>query len=462
MLGKLYDRLPIFLQNLATTGAGMMIRRQRYSRQFFEFLARLEESDFWSLDRLIEYQDARLRDLVRHCYETVPFYRRQFDELGIRPEDIRTQSDLKHLPILTKQTVRAHRDEFLSTAPRAPSTLVDVSTSGTTGAGMTYVHEKRTVAFQWAVWWRLRRRFGVDITDWHANFGGKHIVPRDQKKPPFWRANPAMRQTYFSSFHLSERNIPFYLDRLDRGRYIWYAGYPSVISLLAEYMVDHGVRLRHPPRVVITGAETLLPTQEKVIEQAFGCPAVDTYGAAEMICNMSRCRERLYHVDMELGIIEGDVIEATDEGRVARIIATGLVDRAMPLLRYDIGDVATFVDCDCPCGRASPTAVRIEGRTEGCIRTPDGRSIGRMARIFVDLANVHESQIVQDHPDHLTVRVIRCAAYTELDERRFEQRIRDIVGPQMGITFEHVSAIPREKNGKFKAVINEVDRGGRA
>ena len=456
MKTAIYDRLPVFLQHMACTLVGLKTRRERYTPHFHRMLDWLTETDTWPVERLLEYQNAQLRNLVQHCYETVPYYHSQFDELGIKPDDIRSVDDLKVLPILTKETVRANREQFISSDVRKMK-VFDITTSGTTGAGMRFTRQRTTEALQYAVYWRFRQRFGAYMTQRHGNFGGKPVVPRSQLKPPFWRHNFAMHQTYFSTYHLSDETIPHYLDYLDRHRHEWFGGYPSALATCAKFMLDTGRRLRHRPHVVCTGSESLLPFQERWIEEAFGCPVVDTYGAAEMICSMSRCPEGVYHVDMELGVIEPDPIEVTDEGTVAKIIGTGLQDMAMPLLRYDIGDVATFIEGPCPCGLTTPMAVRIEGRTEGCIRTPDGRVIGRMARVFVNLDNVHESQIVQDQPDHLTVRVVRFDTYTDKDEQVFEQRIRSIVGSDMAISFQYVPRIPREKNGKFKAVINVTD-----
>jgi phenylacetate-CoA ligase len=433
------------------------MRRERYGRCFRRTFQWLKESDFWPYERLRDYQTRRLREMVDHCYQTVPYYHRLFDSLGVKPQDIRTAEDLKVLPILNKEEVRSNVDQFISTR-FARSELSRVTTSGTTGAGLEFWHQPTTLEFQWAVWWRFRDRFGLKLSDRHANFGGKPVVPRGQTRPPFWRQNLALHQTYFSSYHLTPENMRHYVEYLDRRRYVYYCGYPSVLSILAEFMVENSLCISRPPRLVATGSETLLLNQARLISQALGCDVVDQYGAAEQICNMSRCPKGLYHEDMEQGIIERDVVETTSEGTTARIIATGLVDMAMPLLRYDIGDLATFVDRKCPCGRASPVAIRLDGRTEAVIRTPDGRRIGRMARVFAEMDNVYESQIVQDRLDHLTVRVVRKSGYGEADEKTFRGKIEDIVGPDVRISFEYVDRIPREANGKLRAVISMLDR----
>jgi len=186
---------------------------------------------------------------------------------------------------------------------------------------------------------------------------------------------------------------------------------------------------------------------------------VDTYGAGEHICNISRCPDGRYYEDMEIGIIEYEPIENRAIEIGENIIATGLIDQAMPLLRYKIGDVVTLADKDekCPCGRAARTVGRIDGRIEDCIPTQDGRRIGRLAYVFADMVSVYESQIVQESTDHLRLLVVKAAAYTDRDEKMFEKRILDIVGSDVKITFEYVSSIPREKNGKLRTVISKLN-----
>ncbi len=192
------------------------------------------------------------------------------------------------------------------------------------------------------------------------------------------------------------------------------------------------------------------------MQEAFGCPVADQYGAAEHVCNMSQCECGNYHEDMELGIVERQFVEEHSSGVSSRIIATGLTDRAFPLLRYDIGDIATFTNSPCSCDRQTPTIRCIDGRIESCILTPDGKRIGRMAHVFADLPNVRESQIVQETVYTLTVKVVRAHGYSERDELRYKQRIQAIVGTEMNIAFEYVDRIPKEKNGKLRAVISRL------
>ncbi len=149
---KIYDRLPVPAQDLACSLKGAQIRRNRYGRAFSYYLQQYEERGSWSYDRLCEYRDRRLRRLMKHCYDTVPYYRKMFDSLGIDYRQIRRLEDLQRLPVLDKQTVNENYQDFITTAkPR--SKIITSHTSGTTGSGFVFCTTHNVLSEQWAVWW---------------------------------------------------------------------------------------------------------------------------------------------------------------------------------------------------------------------------------------------------------------------------------------------------------------------
>ncbi len=376
----IYNRSPIWLQNLACTMRGRQIMRTRYDAEFREILAFLNESQFWPLDQLQAYQDEQLEKLIRHAYDTVPYYRRVMDERKLSPADIRTAEDLNKLPVLTKDIVRREGVNMHSKGFPARQ-VVHMHTSGTTGAGLQFGVSARAIHYQWATWWRHHQRFGMDIGQPYANFSGQLVVPMEQRTPPFWRENRAMRQTYLSLYHMTPENMGHYVDMLESREFSFYAGYPSGVYLLADYLRSVNHKLTNPPKIITTGAESLMPFQIKAYQDWIGAPATEHYGLAEGSANMAHCEERNYHVDMEFCILETEPVPGSGPG-VCRIIGTGLHNYAQPFIRYDTGDMATFSAEPCPCGRQSPIATYIDGRVESFVFTPDGRRIVRLDHCF--------------------------------------------------------------------------------
>lgn len=451
---KLYVYTPVWFQNFAWSAVGIWTLLTRYNRNFYEVLRFLEESQWWSLEDQKSYQDERLRTLVRHAYDNCMYYRQLFDELNLKPSDIHTADDLKKLPILEKSTIRKHYAQMrASNWPERRK--IRVFTGGTTGTALNLISDRATHDWQWAVWWRHRRRFDLDIRDSFVEFAGRPVVPLKSMKPPIWRRNLPMRQTYVSVHHMNGPNMEALYKYLLRRNVKYFAGYPSGLYLFATYLLENGLRLRNPPKMTVTGSETLLPHQRRIIERAFDTRITDQYGASENCGNISECEYHKYHVDMEFGIIEFLPLPGMPD-QVRRIVCTSLTNPAMPLIRYNIGDIATLSNANCPCGRQAPLVEKIDGRIESYIITPDGRYLGRLDFLFKDTDAVEEAQLFQDALNHVTVRIVKSPHYTDKHEKSLMTDLRRYLGDKIRIDVDYVNEIPREPNGKFRQIISTV------
>ena len=450
---QLYSKLPVWVQNVACSLAGLNMRRSRHGRVFQEMLEFLRHSQWWSLEEQKAYQDEQLQRVIEHVYETVPYYREIFDERRLKPTDIQTVEDLPKLPILEKKTVRSRMKDLVSTTwPK--KRLVHGHTGGTTGTSLQLISDIETSPWQWAVWWRHRERFGLKLHDPFVVFAGRSVIPLDQMKPPIWRRNWPMHQTYVSIHHITKQNLPILADYLCSRKVKFYSGYPSAVYLVAVYFLENKIRLPHPPAVVTLGAETLLPHQRRAIAEAFDSVVTDQYGASEMCGNISACEKGNYHVDMEFGAIEFLPLKNMP-ANARRIVCTGFWNMAMPLIRYDIGDIATLGD-ECDCGRAAPVVEKIDGRIESYVLTPDGRQLGRLDFLFKDSENIEEAQFVQYEISSVTLNLVVSPNYSSSDEKQLLDDMRRYLGSEIIIKPEYLKSIPREANGKFRQIISKV------
>ncbi len=333
-LERLYLKLPVFAQNWACSLEGWRIKRLRYDAAFWQKLRAAEERMHWPVERMCAYRDARLREFLEHCGATVPYYRRLFAECGFDPKRLRRMEDLQQLPILTKDTVRERPEQFLSEAVPTRERIMS-HTSGTTGSGLRFAVTQDAMQEQWATWWRYRRWHGITHHTWCGYFGGRSVVPLAQKGPPFWRVNRPGRQVMFSGYHLNEQNAPVYVAELRRRRLPWLHGYPSMLALLASYVVESGDALGYSVSNVTTGAENLLPQQAAVIEQAFGVKPVQNYGMAEAVANFSEFRDERLYVDEDFAAVEF----VKNEGGGYKVVGTNFSNLATPLVRYEVGDL---------------------------------------------------------------------------------------------------------------------------
>ena len=456
---RIYPRLPVFLQNAACWYYGKREASLRFGPEFDRHLHGLIESEKWSSGEIEAYQNEKLRGLIRHAYESVPYYRERWQALKLTPDDIKTRNDLPKLPVLTKEEVRQNADRMVSQKSDRTA-LFARHTSGTTGKALHFYMTREAIAFQWAVWWRLRVRFGVNPGAWHVNFTGQRVVPITQRKPPYWRWNYPMRQVLINQQSLTPDKIASIVGLLNRRHYDFYAGYPSFIHMMSLNASEAGLRLASPPRVIFTGAENMLDFQRRDIQAFTGAMLTDHYGCTEACCNASRCPEFVYHEDFEFGIMEG--LEQSPGDPVKSIVATGFACDAFPFIRYEVGDTAVWDDQPCSCGRHSRTLQRIEGRREDYIVTPEGARIGRLDYLFKDSLNVKEAQIVQERHGELTIRLVRRPAYAMKDEMEIRRDIASWLSPTLAVQFDYVPEIPRGSNGKFRGVVSRLQSDSQA
>ncbi len=450
---RLYPKFPVLLQNAACSFYGWRESRTRFGKEFHARLGWLLESEKWSAGEIANYQDEQLRKLVRHAYDTVPFYRERMSKRKLTPQDFRSRADLSKLPILTKEDVRQNYSQLISSAARSEETVAR-HTSGTTGKSLDFLTSKRGMAFQWAVWWRHRARFGMELDAWHVNFTGKMAVPPEQSRPPYWRWNWPMHQGLVNMHHLTPAKIPAIIEFLNDHDFQYYSGYPSVLHAAAYAALEAGLKLPRPPKFIVTGAENMLDFQRRDLASFTGATLTDQYGFSEGCGNASQCTEFVYHEDFEFGIMEAVDQHTTADGVEATIVCTGFANPEFPFLRYEVGDTGLWSEpsFQCPCGRQSAVLTRILGRVDDFVVTPEGNRIMRFDYCFKGTVNIQECQVVQDRLGEIRLRIVRRPAYSGRDEELVAQEVHHWISPKLDLRFEYVDEIERERSGKFRAV----------
>jgi phenylacetate-CoA ligase len=447
----IYDASPIEVQNLACTLRGINEKNTRLGGEFNEIYNFLIQSQWWSQDDIKQYQFKKLQELVIYCYTHIPYYTQLFDSMHLKPNDIKNLADIEKIPILTKELIRENYKKLVN--PDFKGKIIHGHTSGSTGKSLQFLLSKQAIQYRWAVWFRHKSRFGIKINDPYATFTGQAAIPIKQNKPPYWRENYAMRQTVFTMHHINAQKIEAIVDRLNKGGFIYYTGYPSILFTLANLIEEKRLKISRPPNVIFTGAESLLEYQRKKISKVFNCIVTDQYGFTEGCGNASRCENDFFHEDFEFGILEcSNSVINEDGSKTGEILATGFSNMAMPFIRYKVGDTATWINVACSCGRHSQVIQKINGRNEDFIITPEGNKILRFDYIFKDTIQIAEAQIVQKELGSIIIRIVKRSGYSEKYEQTLLKEVSEKISPTLKVYFEYTSEIEREASGKFRAV----------
>ena len=454
---SIYKRMPIWAQNFLCSIQGYRLDKQRYGKEYSGLYENLLQSDFWDEPKILNYKEEQIHRILDYVYKHCPYYHKKYKAEGLTPNDFKGMDSLVKFPILTKEEVRCNWLGMVSDEYQLKD-LIMYHTSGSTGKALDFYWSKYSLQYYWAIVWRGRNRFGINKGDCHINFTGKIVVPIEQKLPPFWRYNYFLNQYMLNMQHMSKDKVKYIVDFINNSDYNFFVGYPSIIYAFADLIKEQDLLVTHSPKYIFSSAEKMYDFQQMLIENVFkDTRVVEHYGFSENAGAASKCGRDVYHEDFELGHLELSDTTKTNVGLCGNLLATGFQNLAMPFIRYDIGDTATFSEEKCICGRHSQVIVDIEGRNGDYVLTPEGAKIMRFGYIFKETSDIKESQIVQRELGSMVIRIVKRPNYNTEMEKKIVSAVREWISPTIKVDFEYVDEIPRTKAGKFRAVISELN-----
>lgn len=447
---SLYFALPQTAKNLISSVYGFQQRRARYGETFYKTLDFLRESQYWTNDKLFEYQNEQTEKFLAEVIPNTVFYKNNSRY---------QENDFKNFPIVSKQDLRRDLKNFYHQNLKNISHIW-AHTSGTTGSAIVFPISREHFEREYAFHALAYEWGGISLTnrDKVAFCSGHPVAPPDRKKPPFWVYDYANNWLYFSSYHLTSENLKSYIQELDKFQPVMLGGYPSSIYLLALAYEKYGsgkLKLKS----ISTSSETLLDFQREKIETVFQTKVFNLYGNTEKCAYIVECEKGELHLKMEHSKVEilNDQNEPCVFGETGRLVSTCFGNRAFPLIRYDLGDVVTISENQkSVCGRGGVLIEKIIGRIEDYIVTPDNRFVGRLDHLFKDSLNVREAQIIQKQKDEITIRLVCENDFSESDEQLILNEAHLRLGNKIKINFEQVSEIARTANGKFRFIVSEI------
>lgn len=414
----------------------------------------LESTQWWGPEALRVWRSARLRELLTHAYARVPFYRSRIDAAG-GVERCLEDDGFAALPLLTKDDMRHHAPELLTESPRG---LVAGMTSGTTGAPIRVWHDDSFTSWLRALQRRAFLWFGVEPTQPSFYFGG----------PPHTLLGKAKQRVIDYSivrrcavcYDMSPKALDRVINQLRRFRPRWVSGFPSALYPLVLRAEETSVPLHDLGiRLVLPVSEITPPGFREAFQRVFGAPILLEYGCVEIGAMAFSCPAGSLHISHEHVVFEvlGRDGRPVAPGEVGRVVLTPLVAKTMPLLRYELGDLARLEVGPCPCGRypGMPWIAQMEGRSFDEMFDADGRAwhafiVYYALKEVFDPRVFREFQCVQERKGELRLLIVPGASFEPAIADKLAAAVKVKVGGPLEVKWEKVDQIDREGSGKFK------------
>ena len=404
------------------------------------------EAAKWCLREYNDYQQMRLSEMIEHAICNVPYYSKHKDDY--------VGKSLHEMPVLAKHDVRQAPRHFYARNVRKYRAH---TTSGTSGSQLTIRMSYHTHSLMQAGMERNYEQYGLSGISRLVALTGFFRPSVAAEGPISWR-DYIGRRLFFNIYQMKDGNVDRYRKAFCRFKPSAVFGYASAVYLLASLFQRNNIDIPKGIKVCMTTSEVLFDDWREVIENVFKAPVADQYGSQEGQCLATECPAGIKHINPEHGIMEvvDDKGKPVPPGAEGRILLTGIGNDAMPLIRYDIGDIASMPELSkpCSCGLRWPVLGKVSGRSGDIVWTPDGRPITYLDyHATKDVPGIIESQFIQDQEDHLRVLIVKSEDFSSEQEAAVRGEIQRRCQYSFRVDMEYVESIPRGARGKFKAVV---------
>ena len=412
----------------------------------------------WDRQQLEKFQTKRLRSIVEHAYDSVPFYHERFTQAGIYPNAIKSLSDLSKLPLIKKEELRREDPKRLVSSNYELTRLKVRRTSGSSGKPFQIYIDSSEDAWRKAIYMRANISCGQKMRDrWVALTAPHHFSDT---------TNIQRRLGIFAEKCISVfESVDEQIKQVENARPDVLDGYSSSLLLLAKEVEQRKIETI-TPRIIFGTAELIDSLSIKYVEKTFNASFYDQFGCSEVDRTAWQCPEKVgYHMDIDSVITQfvdenGNEVSTGEKGEVAY---TSLFNYAMPLIRYAVGDVGVPSDEECPCGRSLPLMKVVEGRKDSLLHLPSGRllsprAITNAVAEFID--KIVQYRVVQRKIDLLEIYIQKK---NHVDEGQLQTELvkhlnslLSLDKQYVSINVEFVKEMPKSKTGKLMAVSSEL------
>jgi phenylacetate-CoA ligase len=419
-----------------------------------QHLKTIKQLEFAGRERIQELMNEKLEQLLLHAYNNVPYYQELLPECGVVRDGKVILDNFSSIPVLTKDIIRAQGKNLYSSDYQSRKTYENTS-GGSTGEPVRFIQDRQYDDWNIATKLYFNLVLGKDLGQPEIKFWGSdrdilagNLTAKDRLINFFYN------RRFFNSYRLGEQEIRRLIALNNRFKPVAYWAYMESALELSNYLSRHKLYF-HPPKIVVSTIGPLTEEVKERIESNMNCKVYNQYGSREVGVVSCQCqKQRSMHTFPWWNYVE--ILDEQDravENQEGRVIVTTLYNYSMPLIRYDIGDVAITGGWGCDCGRNSMLLKKVVGRTLGYFKKADGSLAHShflvQALFFRDW--IKRFQIIQDEINHVLIKV-QLNDNAHADQSDLEDIVRKtkiLMGESCNVDFEYVQDIERTPSGKF-------------
>jgi phenylacetate-CoA ligase len=392
---------------------------------------------------------------ARHC----EFYRERFKQAGLTRESDLVMENLIHIPALTKRDVQDHFAELASSGISRRNWREN-SSGGSTGNPVVllqdahYRKEGNAITFASDIiqGWNYGNRVGYL---WGAQRDTSAIRGAVGSMTNYLR-----NRRYYDSFDMAPAQMRRFHQDLTEFHPHNLIAYAGSAFLFASFLLNERIKPDYPSKTIITSAETLTEEMRSKIVECFGVPVFNRYGSREVGNIASECSSHQglhLHLDKCLEVVDGESGRPLLE-EPGKILVTLFSNLAMPLIRYDVGDIGILTEDECDCGLHAPMLRQVLGRSSDFIASPSGRMIHGeyFTHIFYGHRNVRQFLFVQETRSRFIVKIVSSRQMESGEKSHILDEIKLILGDSAEVRMELVDRIPPLISGKYRFTVSQV------
>lgn len=403
----------------------------------------LQCSSHWTQEQIEDYQNQKLKSLIRYTVENVPFYKEYFQIHGMTSDAIQSISELEKMPIVDKNLMRKEGINRFASEKFPSNKRILSHSSGSTGEPFAFYISKESDSVNTA---------SKLLTWYYAGYrlGDKYMKIANANRKSFLKKTQDLLNNciYIPFTSLNNESIVEILDKIEKNKPQIIRSYPAPLYIISQFRNKHGGYSYSPEHIMTTGA-TLSEAYRMEIEKAFGCDIIDSYSCEGNSNTYETTLHDGYNVESCYGITE--IID--DDGKhitdgIGHVISTDLWNYAHPFIRYNTKDLVEV---------RSGRIIRIMGREcEALVNSVDGTlfTVHNFSSFFLhDIDSVLEYQIVKCKNGAIMFRLVV--------NRKYDESVRDFIirnwSDRLGknIVVEIVDEIPLLGNNKRLTIVDE-------